>query len=318
MALKVIKRGMDSREVIVRFESERQALAMMSHPNIARAFDAGATDDGRPYFVMEFVPGIPITEYCDQHRLSLRERIDLFIRVCEGVQHAHHKGIIHRDLKPSNVLVVEEDNRAKPKIIDFGIAKALTQRLTDKTLYTQIGHIVGTLSYVAPEQADSGAVDIDTRADIYSLGVLLYELIAGRRPLDDLNVRSTDALSISKTLSESSPPRPSGSSGMTGENVSEIAERRRSSPDRLRRDVSGDLDWITVKALEPDRTRRYSTAEDLARDLRRHFDNEPVSARPPSLSYRAGRFVVRHKLAVAAAAVIALSLIHISEPTRLQ
>lgn len=309
VALKLIKLGMDSREVIARFESERQALALMTHPNIAHVLDAGATESGRPYFVMEYVPGIPITEYCDRHRLSLHDRIALFVKLCDAVQHAHHKGIIHRDIKPSNVLVTIQDEKPEPKIIDFGVAKALTQRLTGKTLHTRFGRLIGTPNYVSPEQAEMGALDVDTRTDIYSLGVLLHELAVGCRPFDAHTSDEERPRNVLTLLRETDPPRPSTHLAGVSDETARVAELRSMSLERLRRDVSGDLDWIILKALEPDRTRRYPSAEHFGKDLERYFANEPVTARPPSSGYRIRKFVARHKLGVAAGAATAVAIL---------
>ncbi len=284
VALKVIKLGMDTRSVIARFEAERQALAMMDHPNIAKVLDSGATELGRPYFVMELVGGVRITEYCDQHKLSTRDRLALFIEVCHAVQHAHQKGIIHRDLKPSNILVSNQGGRPVPKVIDFGIAKATTGvELTDKTLFTQFELLLGTPAYMSPEQAELGGFDIDTRSDIYGLGVLLYELLTGRTPFDTQSVLLSGLDALRRTIRESEPTRPSTRlRGLTAVDLLEVAQRRQAEPLKLLSLVRGDLDWIVLKAMEKDRARRYVTANALAADVQRHLDHEPVKARPPS------------------------------------
>jgi serine/threonine protein kinase len=256
VALKVIKLGMDTKLVIARFEAERQALAMMDHPNIAKVFDAGATETGRPYFVMELVRGIPITEYCDKNMISTQERLNLLIQVCNAVQHAHQKGIIHRDIKPSNVLVTLHDDSAVPKVIDFGIARATNQKLTEKTLFTQYSQIIGTPAYMSPEQAQFSDLDIDTRTDVYSLGVLLYELLTGTTPLNSEELRSKGYAEMQRIIQEEDPPKPSTKLSTMGEALTGIAKYRQSSPDSLRKLVKGDLDWIVMKCLEKDRTRR--------------------------------------------------------------
>jgi serine/threonine protein kinase/tetratricopeptide (TPR) repeat protein len=309
VALKVIKPGMDSELVIARFEAERQALALMQHPNIARILDTGTTDAGRPYFVMELVAGIPITEYCDEARLDPRERLELFIPVCQAVQHAHQKGIIHRDIKPSNVLVTVVDDRPVPRVIDFGVAKALDQRLTERTLYTQQGAIVGTPEYMSPEQAGVGDVDVDTRSDIYSLGVLLYELLTGTTPLGRAKVRELGLGEVLRRIQEEEPPRPSTRLSGPETDLSAIAASRGVEPARLTRLVRGELDWIVMKALEKDRSRRYETAGGLARDLRRHLDGDPVEAGPPSAAYRLRKLARRHRAALATVGAFALVLV---------
>jgi tetratricopeptide (TPR) repeat protein len=318
VALKVIKAGMDSAQVVARFEAERQALAMMDHPAIATVFDGGTTPQGRPYFAMEYVKGEPITVYCDRHRQSMRERLDLFIRVCEGVQHAHQKGIIHRDLKPSNVLVAIQDDRPVPKIIDFGVAKATTQHLTERTLFTELGVLIGTPEYMSPEQAEMGGLDIDTRTDIYALGVLLYELLTGALPFDRKDLRQAGLAEIQRIIREKEPPRPSTRITQLGPASTEAAMNRHTEPRRLASELRGDLDWITMRALEKDRTRRYQTANALAADVRRHLDCEPVSAGPPSATYRAGRFVRRHRFGVGAAVTLAMLLAAFSVATAVQ
>ena len=309
VALKVIKRGMDTKDVIARFESERQALALMSHPHIANVLDAGTTGDGLPYFVMDYVAGIPITEYCDQRRLGSRERLELFEQVCEAVQHAHQKGIIHRDIKPSNVLVSDEEGTARPRIIDFGVSKAINQRLTEKTLFTQRGMIVGTPGYMSPEQADPTALDVDTRTDIYSLGVLLYELMAGVPPFDPKRLLSAGWGEMQRIIREEEPPRPSTRISKLGETAETIANRRRTNPGALSKELRGELDWITLKALEKDPARRYASASELAADVRRHVDLEPVLAGPPSAWYRLSKYARRHRIGVAFAGSVVLLLV---------
>ena len=306
VALKVIKLGMDTRNVIARFEAERQALALMDHPNIAKVLDAGATETGRPYFVMELVRGIKITDYCDQQRFSTPRRLELFIQVCQAVQHAHQKGIIHRDLKPSNILVTEQDGAPVPKVIDFGIAKATgQQRLTDKTVFTAFEQFIGTPAYMSPEQAGLGGLDVDTRSDIYSLGVLLYELLAGRPPFDSEQLRRSALDEILKTIRETEPPRPSTKlSTLTRLEMTAVAEQRQVEPQKLRGLLHGDLDWIVMKSLEKNRARRYETANGLAADIRRHLNTEPVLARPPSRLYEFQKTVRRHKFGFAAAAAL--------------
>ena len=307
VALKLIKRGMNTREALVRFDSERQALALMDHPNIARVFDAGATLDGAPYFVMEYVSGIPITHYCDQHRLSTRERLEAFAQVCEGVQHAHQKAIIHRDLKPSNILVGEVDSRLVAKIIDFGVAKALSQKLTAETMWTRAGALVGTPEYMSPEQASSSGEDIDTRSDVYSLGIIFYELLAGTPPLE---IRQLTLEEFLRKLREEEPARPSTKIS-TGDPATstDVARKRQTDPQMLARQLRGELDSIALKALEKERSRRYASAADLVADVRRFLNNEPVLAVPPSLIYRARKFSRRHRAALATACAFALVLI---------
>jgi serine/threonine protein kinase/Flp pilus assembly protein TadD len=310
VALKVIKVGMDTKRVVARFEAERQALALMDHPNIARVLDAGATDAGRPFFVMELVRGIRITEYCDQEKLSTEQRLDLFIQVCQAVQHAHQKGIIHRDLKPSNILVADHDGVAVPKVIDFGVAKATTdQRLTDKTLFTAFEQFIGTPAYMSPEQARLSGLDIDTRTDIYSLGVLLYELLTGKTPLDQKELLASGLDEMRRTIREKEPVRPSTRlSTMLEAELTTTAKHRRTEVPRLIHQVRGDLDWIVMKALEKDRARRYETANGLALDVQRYLSDEPVVARPPSKLYRFQKLARRNKLAFGAAAAVFLAL----------
>jgi serine/threonine protein kinase/tetratricopeptide (TPR) repeat protein len=310
VAVKVIKSGMDTREVIARFETERQALAMMDHPNIARVFDAGETTTGRPYFVMELVRGIPITKYCDENSLSTEARLRLFAAVCNGVQHAHQKGVIHRDLKPSNILVTLHDGVPFPKIIDFGIAKATEARLTDKTLFTQFHAFLGTPAYTSPEQMEMSGLDVDTRSDIYSLGVLLYELLAGGPPFDPETLIKSGLDAMRRTIRDVNPPRPSQRvRTLPGELRTTIAQQRGTDGTKLLGRLRGDLDGIVMHCLEKDRTRRYETANDLAADVRRHLSNEPVIARPASAAYRCSKFVRRNRLAFAAGIAVVLSLV---------
>jgi len=304
VAVKIIKLGMDTKEVVARFESERQALAVMNHPHIARVFDGGATERGRPYFVMELVRGVPITDYCDKHRLSTRERLELMIPVCQAVQHAHQKGVIHRDLKPSNILVTIQDGQPVPKIIDFGIAKATDHRLTQRTLFTEQGKLIGTPEYMSPEQAEMSGLDVDTRTDVYSLGVMLYELVTGALPFDQKTLRSAGYGEIQRIIRETDPPRASTRFSGLGEARTTVAERRRTDAPSLRKQLRGDLDWILLKAMEKDRTRRYETANALAVDIQRHLGHEAILAHPPSRSYRLRKLVARHKAAFAAAAAL--------------
>jgi serine/threonine protein kinase len=309
VALKLIKPGLGSEQVLRRFEAERQALALMDHTNIARALDAGSTAEGRPYFVMELVQGVPITRYCDELHLPIRERLALFVQVCHAIQHAHTKGIIHRDVKPSNVLVSVQDGRPVPKVIDFGIAKALHQPLTDQSLYTEVGQVVGTLEYMAPEQAEPSALDVDTRADVYGLGVLLYELLTGTTPLDRQSLRSAAYAEVLRRVRDEEPPRPSTRLGESQETLASAAARRRTEPGRLAKELRGDLDWIVMKCLEKDRTRRYETASALARDVERYLADEPVEACPPSAGYRLRKLLRKHRAAVGTAAAFVLLLV---------
>jgi eukaryotic-like serine/threonine-protein kinase len=309
VALKLIKAGMDTKAVGARFESERQALALMDHTNIARVFDADAAPEGRPYFVMEYVPGMPITEYCDKHKLTVNERLELFMQVCEGVQHAHQKAIIHRDLKPSNVLVTEQDGKAVPKIIDFGLAKAGSQRLIDKTMFTEIGAMMGTPQYMSPEQADPSELNIDTRTDVYYLGVMLYQLLVGVLPFDARALRAAGGDALLRAIRQDEPPRPSTRIRSMGAACDAAAEKRREEPRTFARHLQGELDWITMKALEKDRARRYGSPAELAADIDRHLLDRTVLAGPPSATYRAGKFIRRHRLAVVAAGTVAVLLI---------
>jgi eukaryotic-like serine/threonine-protein kinase len=310
VALKVIKLGMDTKQVVARFEAERQALAIMDHPNIARVLDAGTTEAGRPFFVMELVRGIRITDYCDQNRLSPAERLSLFVQVCHAIQHAHQKGIIHRDIKPSNILVTLHDGVPVPKVIDFGIAKAMDQRLTDKTLFTQFEQFIGTPAYMSPEQAEMSGLDIDTRSDLYSLGVLLYELLTGRTPLDPKELLAAGVYEMRRTIREKEPPKPSTRlSTMLEGDLTTIARQRHAPPPKLIHQIRGDLDWIVMKALEKDRTRRYETANSFAADVEHFLHNEPVVARPPSTVYRLQKLVRRNRLAFAAAGAVSASVL---------
>ncbi len=307
VALKLIKVGLDSRSVLARFDAERQALAMMDHPNIARVYDGGATDAGQPFFVMEFVHGVPITDYCDQHRLSVDARLELFVAACQAVQHAHQKGIIHRDIKPSNVMVTEVDGRATPKVIDFGVAKATEATLTDQSL-GDTGVIVGTPTYMSPEQADPSTQDIDTRTDVYALGVILYELLAGSTPLDASQFKRGALLEMLRMVREVDPSKPS-TKVSTADALPSIAANRGIDPEHLKRELRGDLDWIVMKALEKDRTRRYETANGFGADILRHLASEPVLAAPPSRSYRLRKFVRKHRAGVIAASLVLLALV---------
>lgn len=309
VALKVIKLGMDTEEVVARFETEKQALAVMRHPNIAKVHDAGATKSGRPYFVMELVLGIPITDYCDKHKLTTKERLELFIPVCEAVQHAHQKGVIHRDLKPSNVLVEIQEDKTVPKIIDFGIAKATEQRLAERTIFTEQGQFIGTPEYMSPEQAEMSGLDVDTRTDIYSLGVILYELLIGVLPFDPQGLRAAGFAEMQRIIRETDPPKASTRLTDMGEAKHKIASLRKTDPSSLYRQIKRDLDWIMIKALEKDRTRRYETANGLAMDIQRNLNNEPVMARPPSAAYRMSKFARRHKVGLAAGLLVSLALI---------
>jgi non-specific serine/threonine protein kinase/serine/threonine-protein kinase len=309
VALKLIKLGMDTHEVIARFQSERQVLALLNHPNIARVFDAGSTEGGRPYFVMEYVPGVSLTRYCDDRRLGVEERVELLIQVCEAVQHAHQKGVIHRDLKPSNVLVMVQDDRPVPKVIDFGLAKVIAGEPTCQSLHTQQGMILGTPAYMSPEQADAGARDVDTRTDVYSLGAMLYELLVGAAPFDPLVLRNVNPVELHRIIREQQPPRPSTRISTLTRQPGYKTRKRPAELRRLLRQLRGDLDWITLKALEKDRTRRYATPSELADDLRRYLRGEAVLARPPSLGYRLGKFVRKYRGAVAAAAAVLLALV---------
>jgi len=309
VALKVIKAGMDSRPVIARFEAERQALAMMDHVNIARVFDAGATEAGRPYFVMELVHGVPITNYCDDNHLTPRERLELFVPVCQAIQHAHQKGIIHRDIKPSNVMITLYDGRPVPKVIDFGVAKATESKLTGRTLFTQYGTMVGTLEYMSPEQAEMSGLGVDTRSDIYSLGVLLYELLTGNTPLSHKTMKEAAYAEILRMIKEDEPPKPSTRLSDSGEALASISAHRHMEPAKLTKLVRGELDWIVMKPLEKDRNRRYETAKDFAADVQRYLADEPVQACPPKAWYRFRKFTRRHKGPVLAATLVLLALV---------
>jgi non-specific serine/threonine protein kinase/serine/threonine-protein kinase len=309
VAVKLIKWGMDTKEVVARFESERQALALMNHPNIARVYEAGATEQGRLFFAMEYVPGVPITEYCDTNRLSTRERLALFIQVCSGIQHAHQKGVIHRDMKPSNVLVTIQDDRPVPKIIDFGVAKATSQRLTERTVFTELGQWIGTPEYMSPEQAEMTGLDIDTRTDVYSLGVVLYELLVGSQPFEASDLRVVGFDEMRRKIREDEPTRPSTKVTSMGEASDTAARNRRTELLLLARELRGDLDWITMRALEKDRTRRYGSPAELAADIERHLRHEPVLAGPPSTLYRVRKFIRRHRLGVGAGVLVLMALL---------
>jgi non-specific serine/threonine protein kinase/serine/threonine-protein kinase len=308
-AVKLIKWGMDTREVLARFEAERQALAWMNHTNIAAVFEAGSTPEGRPFFAMEYVEGVDIATYCDHNRLTIQDRLELFVDVCNGVQHAHQKGIIHRDLKPSNVLVTEIDGVAVPKIIDFGVAKAIDVPLTDHTLETSLGHFIGTPEYMSPEQAGRGCGDVDTRSDVFSLGVLLCELLVGTPPFVDLDHRNVALDEVWRQVREGEPKRPSTLITRQSGESQEYAERRGTDVAGLRRAVRGDLDWIVLRALEKDRSRRYSSVADLGEDVVRHLRHEPVSAGPPGVMYRFGKLVRRHRVVSIASVLVMLSMV---------
>jgi eukaryotic-like serine/threonine-protein kinase len=309
VALKVIKPGMDSRDVIARFEAERQALALMDHPHIAKVLDAGATSSGTPYFVMELVRGVPITEYCDQQQLSLRQRLELFVAVCRAVQHAHQKGIIHRDIKPSNVLVTLHDGKPIVKVIDFGIAKALHQRLTEKTIYTRFAQMIGTPLYMSPEQAEMSGLDVDTRSDIYSLGVLLYELLTGATPFDRRRLAEAAFDELRRIIREEEPLKPSTRVSKNTESLPTVAAQRRTEPKKLSQIFKGDLDWIVMKALEKDRTRRYETASGFASDVEHYLNDEPVEATPPTSNYLLRKWAKKHRTKLAIASLCAAALL---------
>jgi serine/threonine protein kinase/tetratricopeptide (TPR) repeat protein len=310
VALKVIKPGMDTRQVIARFEAERQALALMEHPNIAKVLDAGATENGRPYFVMELVHGVPITDYCDQCNLGTHERLKLFITICQALQHAHQKGVIHRDIKPTNVLVAIQDGKAAPKIIDFGVAKAINQRLTEHTLATGFAQMVGTPLYMSPEQAELSPLGVDTRSDIYSLGVLLYELLTSTTPFDKNRLHDASYDEMRRIIREEEPPRPSARiSTLAADLATTVAEHRRTDSRRLLHTVRGELDWIVMKCLDKDRTRRYETVNALTMDVQRHLDDEPILARSTTNVYRFQKMVRRNKLAFAAASAVLAALV---------
>jgi len=310
VALKIIKLGMDTRQVIARFEAERQALAQMDHPSIAKVFDAGTTDSGRPFFVMELVRGVPITEYCDQGKLSTTDRLRLFVLVCQAIQHAHQKGVIHRDIKPSNAMVTLNDGRPFPRVIDFGVAKATNQRVTEKTVFTEQAQMIGTPAYMSPEQAEMSRLDVDTRTDVYSLGVLLYELLTGTTPFPVNDLVCGGYVAMQRIIAEREPLKPSTRLGaMTAEERTAVATNRSMDPLSLGRLVRGDLDWIVMKCLEKDRTRRYDTASGLAADVLRHLKDEPITASPPSSTYRFQKMVRRNKLVFAAAGAVMTALV---------
>src|SRR5262245_33471095 len=314
VALKVIKPGMDTRQVVARFEAERQALALMDHPHIAKVLDGGVSPSGRPYFVMELVKGVPITQFCDDNRLASRQRLELFVSVCAAVQHAHQKGIIHRDLKPSNVLVASHDGTPVVKVIDFGVAKAVGQQLTEKTVYTRLTQMVGTPLYMSPEQAGQSGLDVDTRTDIYSLGVLLYELLTGTTPFEGERLRQAGFDELRRIIREEEPPKPSTRVSTLAGAATTIAAQRKCDPRRLRQLLKGDLDWVVMKALAKDRNDRYATVKELADDVERFLDDRPVQARPPAVGDRLRKWARRHRALVrAGAALIALAVVALAD-----
>jgi serine/threonine protein kinase len=308
VAVKIIKPGMDSAQVIARIKAERQALALMDHRNIAKVFDTGTTDSWRPFFVMELVHGVPITKYCDDNHLTVRERLELLVPVCKAIQHAHQKGIIHRDLKPSNVLVCLYDGQPVPKVIDFGVAKAVEQRLTERTMFTQFGQIIGTFEYMSPQQAEMSQLGVDTSSDIYSLGVMLYELLTGSTPLERQRLRAAGLNEMLKMIKEEEPPKPSTRLSGTKE-ASQIASARRTEPLKLHRLSRGELDWVVMKCLEKDRTRRYDTANGLARGIEHYLHDEPVEAGPPGAVYRLRKLARKHRTTLSVAGFIAVLLV---------
>ena len=309
VALKVIKPGMDSKQVVARFEAERQALALMDHPNVARVFDGGSTDTGNPYFVMELVKGVPITQFCDENKQNVHQRLELFVTVCKAIQHAHHKGVIHRDIKPSNILVTLHDGSPVPKVIDFGVSKAISQQLTEKTMFTAHGQMIGTAQYMSPEQAEMSGLDIDTRSDIYSLGVLLFELLIGSTPLDPRQIRETGYAEMQRLIREQESPKPSTRLSTMGDHLTSIASKRSTDANRLSQFMRGDLDWIVMKSIEKERGRRYETASSFADDVERFLANEAVEARHPSLGYKLQKFATRNRGSVIAGALIAAALL---------